>query len=304
MIYNVRHLTTVRYASPVRLARFNVRLRPALWPGQALDTFALTIDPVPWSVQEETGPFVVNRTRLFIREPLAQLKIESTFRVDVSEPSLIAGMYGPKTGMDRAFGGPTVAQLRDRAVRNLDLTAMGPASYLYPAPMTPSSPAIAAWSARFFASQQGVLAAGQALMHAIYEEFTYDGEATTSKTLPDEAFAERHGVCQDFAHVMIVAARAHGIPAGYVSGYLRTIPPPGKARLVGADATHAWATLWCGDELGWVGFDPTNDTLARSDHIFTAMGRDYSDVSPLDGVFHGGAGQKLSVSVDVAPCED
>jgi len=307
MIYNVRHLTTVKYATPVRLARFNVRLRPALWPGQVLDTFALAIDPVPWSVQEETGPFVVNRSRLIIREPLSLLKIESRFRVEVSEPSLIAGMYGQgtgeQTGADPVLGGPTVAQLRERAARSLDLTAMGPASYLYPAPMTPSSPAIAAWAARFFPSQQGVLAAGQALMRAIYEEFTYDGAATTSKTLPDEAFAERHGVCQDFAHVMIVAARAHGIPAGYVSGYLRTIPPPGKARLVGADATHAWATLWCGDELGWVGFDPTNDTLARSDHIFTAMGRDYADVAPLDGVFHGGAGQKLSVSVDVAPCE-
>jgi len=228
-------------------------------------------------VQEEAGPFVVNRTRLFIREPLAELKIDIKFRVEVSEPSLIAGMYGTK---DLVSGGPTVAQLRDRAARNLDLKPMGPASYLYPAPMTPSSPAIAAWAARFFPSQQGVLAAGQALMHAIYEEFTYDGEATTSATLPDEAFAERHGVCQDFAHVMIVAARAHGIPAAYVSGYLRTLPPPGKARLVGA-----------------------NDTLARSDHIFTAMGRDYSDVSPLDGVFHGGAAQKLSVSVDVAPCE-
>jgi len=300
MIYNVHHLTTVKYATPVRLARFNVRLRPALWPGQVLDKFALTIDPVPWSVQEEAGPFVVNRTRLFIREPLAELKIDIKFRVEVSEPSLIAGMYGTK---DLVSGGPTVAQLRDRAARNLDLKPMGPASYLYPAPMTPSSPAIAAWAARFFPSQQGVLAAGQALMHAIYEEFTYDGEATTSATLPDEAFAERHGVCQDFAHVMIVAARAHGIPAAYVSGYLRTLPPPGKARLVGADAMHAWAALWCGDELGWVGFDPTNDTLARSDHIFTAMGRDYSDVSPLDGVFHGGAAQKLSVSVDVAPCE-
>ena len=200
--------------------------------------------------------------------------------------------------------GPSVAQVRDRAARSRDLSAMGPASYLYPSPMAPNSPEIAAWAARFFPSAQGALAAGCALMRAIYDEFTYDGDATTSETLPDQAFQARHGVCQDFAHVMIVAARAHGIPAAYVSGYLRTIPPPGQPRLIGADATHAWATLWCGEELGWVGFDPTNDTLARSDHIFTAMGRDYADVAPLDGVFHGGAGQRLAVSVDVAPCED
>lgn len=294
MLYDVRHLTTVTYASPVRLARFNVRLRPAPWPGQVLERFALTIEPVPWSVQDDFGPFVVNRSRLIIREPLSRLAIESRFRVTVSEPSR----------PDPVIGGPSVAQVRDRAARSRDLSAMGPASYLYPSPMAPNSPAIAAWAARFFPAAQDALAAGCALMRAIHDEFTYDGDATTSETLPDQAFQARHGVCQDFAHVMIVAARAHGIPAAYVSGYLRTIPPPGQPRLIGADATHAWATLWCGEDLGWVGFDPTNATLARSDHIFTAMGRDYADVAPLDGVFHGGAGQRLTVSVDVAPCED
>jgi transglutaminase-like putative cysteine protease len=167
--------------------------------------------------------------------------------------------------------------------------------------MAPHSAEIAAWAAPLLPAQQGVLAAGQALMQAIHDEFTYDGSATTTDTLPEAAFRARHGVCQDFAHVMIVAARAHGIPAAYVSGYLRTIPPPGRPRLVGADATHAWAALWCGDELGWIGFDPTNATLARSDHIFTAMGRDYADVAPLDGVFHGGAGQTMTVAVDVVP---
>ena len=102
---------------------------------------------------------------------------------------------------------------------------------------------------------------------------------------------------------MIVAARAHGIPAAYVSGYLRTLPPPGKPRLVGADAMHAWVNLWCGAELGWVGFDPTNNALVRTDHIFTAMGRDYADVAPIDGVFRGGGRQKLDGAVDVLPLE-
>ena len=307
MIYDIRHLTTMTYASPVRLARFNLRLRPAPWPGQVLEGFKLTIDPVPWSVQDESGPFIVNRSRLTIRRPLSRLRIETRFRVEVSEPSLIAAMYlgeGNTPCAEPGLGGPSVAQVRERAARNRDLTAMGPASYLYPSPMAPSTQAIAAWAAPFFPTQQSVLVAGCALMRAIYEEFKYDGEATTTRTLPEEAFAARHGVCQDFAHVMIVAARAYGIPAAYVSGYLRTIPPPGKPRLVGADATHAWANLWCGEELGWVGFDPTNNTLARSDHIFTAMGRDYADVAPLDGVFHGGRGQTMTVSVDVAPVKN
>jgi transglutaminase-like putative cysteine protease len=303
MLYDVRHLTTVSYDSPVRLARFNLRLRPADWPGQVLDSFSLTIDPSPWSIQDEAGPFLVNRSRLIIREPLARVAIESRFRVEVSEPSLIARMYRAEGGQGVTdANGPTVDMVRDRAARNRDLTVMGPASYLYPSPMAPSSPAIAAWAAPFFPAAMGALEAGCALMRAIHQEFTYDGAATTTETLPEQAFRTRHGVCQDFAHVMIVAARAHGIPAAYVSGYLRTIPPPGQPRLVGADATHAWANVWCGEELGWIGFDPTNDTLVGSDHIFTAMGRDYADVAPLDGVFHGGAGQAMAVSVDVAPC--
>jgi transglutaminase-like putative cysteine protease len=102
---------------------------------------------------------------------------------------------------------------------------------------------------------------------------------------------------------MIVAARAWGVPAAYASGYLRTLPPPGRPRLAGADAMHAWVMLWCGEALGWVGFDPTNDMLARGDHIFVAMGRDYADVAPLDGVFHGGAGQAMELAVDVVPVD-
>lgn len=295
MLYDIRHLTTVTYASPVQLARFNLRLRPAPWPGQTVEQFRLAIDPPPALVEEEAGPFIVNRSRLIIRQPLSRLVIESRFRVEVDEPTLFA-----QPG-SLALSGPTVAQVRAEAAATRDLTAMSPASYLYPSPMAPTSAAIAAWAAEHFPTQQGILAAGTGLMRAIHAQFTYDGAATTTETLPEVAFRTRHGVCQDFAHVMIVAARAHGIPAAYVSGYLRTIPPPGQARLVGADATHAWASLWCGADLGWIGFDPTNATLARSDHIFTAMGRDYADVAPIDGVFVGGEDQTMKVSVDVVP---
>lgn len=306
MLYQVRHLTTVKYASPVRVARFNLRLKPAPWPGQTMEDFRLIIDPVPWAMQDDDGPFVVNRSRLTIREPLARLTIESRFRMEVAEPTLMAAMVGKQEAgdgddPDLTMGGPTVEQVRERVARHRDLSAMGPAAYAYASPMAPNAAAISAWAAPFFSPGRDVMAAGALLMRAIHREFTYDGSATTSETLPEQAFVARHGVCQDFAHVMIVAARAHGIPAAYVSGYLRTIPPPGQPRLVGADATHAWANLWCGDELGWVGFDPTNDTLVRSDHIFTAMGRDYADVAPIDGVFHGGAGQTMAVSVDVEP---
>ena len=129
----------------------------------------------------------------------------------------------------------------------------------------------------------------------------FDPDATEVDTPVATAFAGRHGVCQDFSQIMISGLRSLGIPAAYVSGFLRTLPPPGKPRLEGADAMHAWVNLWCGDQLGWVGFDPTNNILADSSHIFTAMGRDYADVAPLDGVFHGGGGQSMDVAVDVMP---
>jgi transglutaminase-like putative cysteine protease len=136
-------------------------------------------------------------------------------------------------------------------------------------------------------------------MHRIRTEFKYDPKATVISTPLQEVLDKRHGVCQDFAHIMIAGMRGLGLPAAYVSGYLRTIPPPGKERLQGADATHAWVSVWCGEELGWIGFDPTNDILVENDHIVLAIGRDFSDVSPVDGVIVGARKQKLAVAVDV-----
>ena len=120
-------------------------------------------------------------------------------------------------------------------------------------------------------------------------------------TSPADAFAKRSGVCQDFAHVMIAGLRGLGLPALYVSGYIRTIPPPGKARLAGADASHAWVSVWCGQEFGWLGLDPTNAIPVGDDHIVVALGRDYSDAAPVEGVILSSGGQKLDVAVDVIP---
>jgi transglutaminase-like putative cysteine protease len=294
MIYAVTHRTTIRYSGLVSVAQFNVRLRPAPWPGQTVRDFVLTVDPLPWTRQDEPGSYIVNQSRLTVRDPIAQLTIDSRFTAEVL-PSPVD--YTKTTS-------PTVAEVRERALTLPDLTAWGPASYLFASPIASPEPEIAQWARGLIDDGMPVLAAGQALMRAIHQEFRYDSDATKTDTLPIEAFRKRHGVCQDFAHVMILAARAQGIPAAYVSGYLRTLPPPGLPRLVGADAMHAWAALWCGEGLGWVGFDPTNDVFARTDHIFVAMGRDYSDVAPLDGVFHGGSGQSMFFSVDVAPLEE
>jgi transglutaminase-like putative cysteine protease len=140
-----------------------------------------------------------------------------------------------------------------------------------------------------------------ALGQAIYAEMTFDADATTVDTPASEAFAARKGVCQDFSHIMIACLRGIGVPAGYVSGFLRTIPPPGKPRLEGADAMHAWVRAWCGSQAGWMEFDPTNNKLASEDHIVVARGRDYSDVAPVKGIMRIAGGQKSEQAVDVIP---
>lgn len=290
MKYHVRHVTEVKYDGAVNLARFNLRLKPAHWPGQVLTEYRLSVSPQPRVIVEESGPFLVNVERLTLDQPTASLKVTSEFVVTVEAAAL-----------PLAYVAPDLAEVRQQALADRGLGPVDPASYLFASPMANMVPAIADWARARLPATSSVIDAAAALMRAIHAEFTYDGKATKADTPPAQAFAARRGVCQDFAHIMIIALRQIGVPAAYVSGYLRTIPPPGKARLVGADATHAWVNVWCGRAIGWVGFDPTNAMMAGTDHIFTAMGRDFADVSPLDGVFIGGSGQRMAVSVEVTP---
>lgn len=291
MQYAVRHVTTLTYAEPVRPAQFSLRLRPASWPGQQVTDYRLDIEPHPAHRVESMGAYHVHETRFGMREALAKLRIESSFQVEVEALPFF---------LDDASG-PDLATLRDRAMRRPDLSPLAPANYIFASPGASPEREIAGWASTLLDEKMPVMEAGRALMMAIHGEFAYDAGATQADTPPIDAFRQRHGVCQDFSHVMIIAARAFGIPAAYVSGYLRTLPPPGQARLIGADAMHAWVNLWCGEELGWVGFDPTNGKLADADHIFIGMGRDYADVAPLDGTFRGSANQSMAFSVDVAP---
>jgi transglutaminase-like putative cysteine protease len=290
MRYAITHSTTMEYAAPVRLAKFNVRLRPAPWPGQIVSHYALNVDPIPATFGEGEGAYHVLESRFTLRDPAQRLRVESRFTV--SRKSLPPEVTGAS--------GPDLANLRERALALPNLSALAPASYIFASPIAAPQQEIGLWAGRFLDEGMPVMEAGRALMRAIYNEFAFDAGATYPDTQPADAFRQRRGVCQDFTHVMIIAARAHGIPAAYVSGYLRTLPPPGQSRLVGADAMHAWVNLWCGEELGWVGFDPTNNTLADTDHVFIGMGRDYSDVAPLDGTFRGSGQQRMFFSVDVS----
>ena len=176
-----------------------------------------------------------------------------------------------------------------------------PAHFLYASRQVALNGDATAWCRESFAQNRPVLEAAVELMGRIRRDFKYEKDATEVTTTVAEAFASRKGVCQDFAHVMIAGLRGLGLPAAYVSGYIRTIPPPGKPRLEGADASHAWVSVWCGPEFGWLGLDPTNDQMIGDDHVVVARGRDYADVSPIDGVFVGSGDHELSVSVDVKP---
>jgi len=286
MIYHVRHRSKVTYAAPIAHAEFNLRLVPIDWPGQQLRRSGMEFVPQPRSQKESPGPYPARVTGIAFSEPLEVLEVTSDFEVEVAHGTLPGA-------------GPIVAAIRDAAVASNDMSNRSPVPYLFPSQIAVFDAGIAAWAADFLPLDQGIVTVALALASAMHGQFAYQPGTTTSSTPPARAFAERKGVCQDFAHVMIVALRAFGIPAAYVSGYLRTLPPVGGIKLVGADAMHAWVAVWCGEELGWIGVDPTNDCLARDDHIVVAMGRDYADVSPIDGVFVGIAPQTMKVMVDV-----
>lgn len=290
MIYTVRHRTTYRYEEEVSFAQCVLRLTPRSSAAQSVLRSAVVVHPKPARTQVGRGAFGERTLRVRIETPHDELVIESQARVDV---------HVPPVG-DPADSEPWEA-VRLEGFEDGDLGADGPAAFLYPTPRTPNLAAITDYARESFAPGRPVIQACAELMRRMRRDFRYDPEATTVATPTAEAFAQRHGVCQDFAHVMISGLRGLGLSAAYVSGYLRTVPPPGQPRLEGADATHAWVSLWCGRARGWIGFDPTNDVFAENDHIVLAVGRDYADVAPIDGVILAPGVQTLEVEVDVVP---
>ena len=292
MIYDIRHVTRFDYGATVKFARCNLRLKPVDWPGQRLEAYDLTVEPAGNTAPARAEAGLANVTRLVVDRPVRRLTIESTARVTVDRLVPV-----PET-VD-----PTLGDVARMARESRDLGPACPAAYLYPSPLIPLDRAIAEWCAPDLAPTRNSLDAGIALARRIQAEFAFDTAATAVDTSPADAFAKRRGVCQDFAQIMLTGLRAAGLPAAYASGYLRTLPPPGQARLVGADATHAWVLLWCGPTRGWVGLDPTNGIWMASDHIVVAVGRDYGEIAPVDGVVLGSGAQAMDVSVDVAPVD-
>lgn len=289
MIYNIRHLTAYSYTRTVASARLVLRVTPLNEPGQRLVTFALNIVPEPISMNTERDFYGNTVNVVTIDTEHKELTIEALSTVELTHQAALP------------LSGEPWEEVSNAALLSRDLTGTAPAHFMFTSPRVQLSPEVTQYARDSFKPGRGILEASRDLIKRIRTDFDYEPETTDINTPLTEAFAQKQGVCQDFAHIMIAGLRGLGLPAAYVSGYIRTIPPAGEERLEGADATHAWVAVWCGTSDGWLGFDPTNAIDVGNDHIALAVGRDYSDVSPVYGVFVGSGGTELEVEVDVVP---
>jgi transglutaminase-like putative cysteine protease len=290
MLYDLSLHMGYTYDVPASGARHVIRLLPLSLPDrQRLIAGSVTVGP---NAEERTtfiDFFGQQATSVLLRAPHERLDIRMQARVMVEASSMTADLS------------PQLEALADELADFWSVDATSPHHLTAPSPRLAEEPLIAAYAREILRPGQTVLEIALAVCARIYKDFTYDGKATKVDTTPKEAFRLKRGVCQDFTHIMIVALRSLGIPAGYVSGFLRTIPPPGKERLEGADAMHAWVRIWCGEAMGYVELDPTNNIPAGSDHIVVGYGRDYSDVAPVIGMLKGYGNQKAEQAVDVIP---
>ncbi|RIX46780.1 MAG: transglutaminase family protein [Rhodocyclales bacterium GT-UBC] len=295
--YHVLHETTYDYGSTVSLSQQQLHLSPRILAWQRIEEQEITIKPTPTWRRDGQDSFGNPVTWIAFHSPHEQLCISSSMRVEVL-PHL-------PENLERSLPWEAVRErLAYDAAPPLpeDLDAM---RYLFESAHVRVKHELADYAADCFPPQTPILIGAQALMAKIFKEFKFDPEATTVSTPVMEVLEKKRGVCQDFAHLMIACMRALGLSARYVSGYLLTRPPPGKPRLIGADASHAWVSVYApGFNEGWVDFDPTNNLLPNTEHITVAIGRDFGDISPLRGIILGGGGAEPDVAVTVTPLDE
>ncbi|MFA5120278.1 transglutaminase N-terminal domain-containing protein [Zavarzinia sp.] len=289
--YQARHNTVYDYGEPVTLAHHLAHLRPRDSDRQKLLRHELRVDPEPTTWNERIDGFDNPIVQFAVQEPHHRLIVESLIEIELEPFEVPEAAAYPAWDALRARldeGGPDTVEAyafrQDSTLIEVD-------------------DAFAAYAAPDFSPGRPVVEALLAFNARINGEFAFDPQATTVTTPPREVLRVKRGVCQDFAHLMIACLRSIGLPARYVSGYLRTTPPPGRPRLVGADQSHAWVAVWIGPDR-WLELDPTNDCVPSLDHITVAHGRDYDDVAPLRGIIVGGGPHRLQVGVDVVPLKN
>ncbi|CAK9891559.1 MULTISPECIES: transglutaminase family protein [Pseudomonas] len=293
--YQIIHDTHYRYDSPVSLAQQLAHLwpRPCAW--QRCTAQALQVSPPPTQRRDEWDVFGNPLTRLAFERQHEQLRVVARLQVEVFE----------RAAPDFAAS-PAWEQVREAltyASQPLAAAFLDACRYRFESPYVRLKQRFVAFSESAFEPGRALLEGVQALMEKIFSEFTFDADATQVATPLVEVLERRRGVCQDFAHLMLACLRSRGLAARYVSGYLLTRPPPGQPRLIGADASHAWVSVFCPGQ-GWIDFDPTNNLRPALEHITLAWGRDFSDVSPLRGVILGGGSHDPEVQVTVMPRDE
>jgi transglutaminase-like putative cysteine protease len=287
--YRIRHVTTYDYEDPVSVSHHVVRLTPRNLPRQKCIGTRISIVPAPSASTTLIDYFGNVLTFFGLQEPHDKLIVEASSELEVQVPEGLDFSRSPRwESVPQALAG-------DPSVEVLDAH-----QFVFDSQRIAASRELAAYARGSFPDGRPMLEAVRDLTRTIYQDFRFDTKATEVTTPVETFFEKRRGVCQDFAHLQIACLRSLGLPARYVSGYLRTMPPSGRPRLTGADASHAWCSAWC-PGAGWVDFDPTNDCLPSDGHVTLAWGRDYSDVRPIHGVLVGGARHTLHVGVDVIP---
>lgn len=289
MKFRVSHTTEYIYSAPVSLCRNQACLLPRQTPWQNCLSSSLQIDPQPVDLRERIDPFG-NRVHHFaLQQPHDKLTVTACSDVEVnSDPELL-------TRANRLSWEQAAALLQS----DKSAATLAALPFCYDSPLAGRMPELEAFSRPSFPAGRPVGDAVSELMTRIFQEFKYRPGTTTVATPLSEVLRKRQGVCQDFAHLGVACLRSLGLAARYVSGYIETLPPPGQERLVGADASHAWFSVFTG-EAGWLDCDPTNNQLTAEQHVTVAWGRDFGDVSPLSGVALGGGKHSVNVAVDVA----
>jgi transglutaminase-like putative cysteine protease len=289
MEYFVRHRTSYRYLQDVSYSYHLAHLRPREDAVQKLLSTTLNITPAPANRVARTDYFGNGSEWFALDQPHTTLEILSESRVRVNRPSPC------DPGLSERW-----EAVRGRVELGEDETAREAVQYIFDSPHTGFQGDVAAYAAKSFPLERTLLTGAIDLMHRIHRDFRYDTTVTDIATPIDRIFEIRAGVCQDLAHVGIAAMRGLGLPARYVSGYLLTAPPPGQKKLLGADASHAWFSVFA-PPFGWVDLDPTNDMLTGEGHVTLAWGRDYGDIVPVGGIVMGGSDHVVEVGVDVIP---
>ena len=289
MLYDVSHRTTYRYSEPVPLAHNLTHLAPRTTAYQNCLRSTISVDPSPVIADAWQDYFGNQVHYLTLEEPHQELSVTATSLVEVRERVIPAPSLTPAW-----------ETVRDRLASAKDCESIEASQFVFDSAYIKRTSDVCTYAAPSFPAGRTLLAAALDLTQRIHHDFTYKPGATSVHTSTNEVLAQRQGVCQDFAHLQISCFRSVGLAAKYVSGYLQTDPPPGQSRLVGADASHAWVSVYF-PGTGWLDFDPTNNQMPQRRHVTLAWGRDFADVSPIRGIFLGGGKHSVHVAVDVVP---